>query len=348
MTDDEESGLDQIVKDNVSRIAKRKRRSSTVKDGPGSERGVEDEVLVLESLKDEVGSIKNFMKKIDRKLEGLLALKDEVANITKMVEKVWRKVGDLEERCEKMEERVAQSDQNCLKVEEIVQGCQKELQKSQEAYRVLEERSVDLEDKVIDQEARSRRNNLIFHGVPESPGEDCFKIVSDIIVRGCKINDPFVIERSHRLGGPVRTSGRQSGQTKPRPLIARFLDYTMKERVRNCRRELAPEVTVTEDLPWQIRQARGSLKAAADEAKKSSRDVWVSYPARLMVDGKCIKSVRPAKMKRQFGGQSQAEDENRVHAERKDVNRGGVNKDPRIRRDGTGGYQGARGGDRRR
>ena len=215
----------------------------------------------------------------------LRGMRETMDKMFSMVQKVMDRMDSIDERFSVMEKKL---DDKSEEVDMLKKG-----------MKAMEDKMLLMEDKMIDQEARSRRSNLIFHGVRESPREDCFKVVSDIIENGCQIRDRFVIERSHRLGRPSSASGSQSRPAKPRLLIVKFHDFNMRERVRGCRRLLPPEIKVTEDLPWQIRQARVELREAADEAKKSSRDVWISYPARLMVNGREVQSVRPATMQRQ-------------------------------------------------
>ena len=46
---------------------------------------------------------------------------------------------------------------------------------------VMEEKMQQMEDKLIDQEARSGWNNMVFHVVEKDQGEDCAKTISNII-----------------------------------------------------------------------------------------------------------------------------------------------------------------------
>ena len=58
-----------------------------------------------------------------------------------------------------------------------------------------------LEYKSIDMEARSRRNNLIFRGHPETVGNDeCVQIVKRFLVQWLELDPAVCIQRAHRLG----------------------------------------------------------------------------------------------------------------------------------------------------
>ena len=222
----------------------------------------------------------------------LTELKNEMRCMRDCIDKMCDMMKTVCSRMDRFEERFVVVEKKLDKQSEDVDVLRKGLTD-------MEEKMQHMEDKLIDQEARSRRNNLVFHGVREDQGEDCARTVSNIISQVCSKadSDRIVIERAHRLGRVPAPQRR--GAVTPRPLIVRFLDYNDRERVRGARRNLPRDVKVTEDLPWQIRQARGSLNSALEEARRKSRDAWITYPARLIVDGKLMKEVRPASMKRQ-------------------------------------------------
>ena len=93
------------------------------------------------------------------------------------------------------------------------------------------ERVTFLENKVDSLEQYSRRQQLIFEGVPESNDEN----TDLLIITECKkvnVNiEPLDLHRSHRLG--KRHDGR------PRPIIAHFLSYRHKrETVQAAKKDL--------------------------------------------------------------------------------------------------------------
>ena len=211
-------------------------------------------------------------------------MRDSIDKMFEMIKKVCSKMEIFEERFTAVEKKIEDQREE-TKV--LRQGLVK-----------MEEKIMEMEDKLIEQEAYSRRQNLVFHGISESPQEDCCKIIDSLIKKDCGITEKVVIERAHRLGKPrgYPRSGKQTAP--PRPLIVRFLDYNDREKVRAARRKLPKDVKVSEDFPWQIRQARGFLGADLEVARKNSKDAWISYPARLIIDGREVKSVKPSSMKR--------------------------------------------------
>lgn len=142
-----------------------------------------------------------------------------------------------------------------------------------------------LREKAIDSEARSRRNNVVMHGVKEEEGEDCKKKLVELLQKAGMTGTP-VIERAHRLG-------RKRG-TADRPIIARFLDFNDRMKAMNAKRNLPKGIYCNEDLPLEIRLARQTLQEEVREAKAKGHQAWVAYPARLVVNGQTVRTVDPS------------------------------------------------------
>ena len=112
-----------------------------------------------------------------------------------------------------------------------------------------------LKERMIQAEAYSRRDNLIFEGIPEQLDEDCQEKILDIIVKDLKITDArqrMRFTRVHRLGGKV--------PNKNRPVIAKFHFFQDRQLVWNARRKLKPTpYWLSEDFPTEIRNRRQVL-----------------------------------------------------------------------------------------
>ena len=119
-----------------------------------------------------------------------------------------------------------------------------------------------IESQIEKQEIYSRRDNLIFHGVPNEENETqtttqekIVKLLNDNVPEREWSGDDFV--RVHRL------RSKQSGQ---QPVIARFLRTDDRYRVLNCRQQLkSNEVGVSTDLTVKQRDQLNKLK---QEGKK--------------------------------------------------------------------------------
>ena len=234
----------------------------------------------LNEVKTEVKELKDFLKKIDNKLNGLDEIKIELSNVVKTVDRIWKKIDEVDNRCDRVEEKVDELDRKYAQLQETVMEQKRELDSSYEAFRALEDRSIDLE-------ARSRRNNLVFYGLKEEGDEDCRKVIERLLNVQCGMKKPVVMERVHRTGGRPK----QPGST--RPMIVKFLDYNDKMKVKALRDRLPNSVYVKDDLPWAVREAQKSLIDECKKARQQDRDAFIAFPARLIVDGQEVDAIRP-------------------------------------------------------
>ena len=82
-------------------------------------------------------------------------------------------------------------------------------------------------NKLDDLENRSRRNNLCFEGIPESPNETWqeseSKIKHLISSHMPEVGTDFVIERAHRVGRPRSDSGPSLAKLSPGFSITRIV-----------------------------------------------------------------------------------------------------------------------------
>ena len=150
--------------------------------------------------------------------------------------------------------------------------------------------------RLIDLEARSRRNNLIFYGIPEKTDEICEETLVQFLTETMKFDaSKLAIQRAHRLGKPrSSTSGTVMIGSKangPRPIIVCFCDFKQRETIRGKRFDLARPYGISEDLPKEIRNARKSLDGEIKELKSQNKKVRVLFPCRLLVNDVLVKSV---------------------------------------------------------
>ena len=113
----------------------------------------------------------------------------------------------------------------------------------------LHERLYDLEGKVDDNEQHDRNINLILKGIPEEEGrnrEDTTKKFVESLNQHYSNEHKLKMEdiaRSHRLGK------RKPGQTRPRPIIARFVRETTKMNTFREKKKLAKKgISLAENL----------------------------------------------------------------------------------------------------
>lgn len=161
--------------------------------------------------------------------------------------------------------------------------------------RELEDRVTVLEYKSIDNEARNRRNNLLFRGLPElDRDEDCESIIK-MFLREKQVNDVY-IQRAHRTPPTRNKSNRAKTNQTPRPITVLFRDYnTLENILSNAYKLKGTPYGINRDYPPEIVEARSRIwpmfkKAKAENPKGS---VHIGFPAKLVVRGITIKDEFP-------------------------------------------------------
>lgn len=166
-----------------------------------------------------------------------------------------------------------------------------------------------LHDKIEDLENRSRRSNLRFIGIPESfGGAALLTFLTTDLTKALAMDeppDPYSIERAHRIG-PQRPPGEVNG--RPRPVIAKYLNWAVKEKVlRAYRRKGMLQIGENNILIFQDFSAGVTIKRKAftpickylhDQAIRFQ----LLYPAKLrvQVDGRQLLFDDPVLARRHF------------------------------------------------
>ena len=82
----------------------------------------------------------------------------------------------------------------------------------------------------------------------------------------------IIIERAHRVGR------KTSGESKPRPIIAKFLKYKDRDAVLKARRNLkGTRQTIREDFSERILKKRKDLLPKLNEARNDGKIAYLSY-----------------------------------------------------------------------
>ena len=109
-----------------------------------------------------------------------------------------------------------------------------------------------LEMSVDDQEQRSRNMCcLLIHGVKEKDGEKTDELVLNVIINDLGIVNTNIteIQRSHRLGPRKPQRNLRSSKMFYRPIIVRFSNYRMRQKVFSEKRKLKGTTTsISENL----------------------------------------------------------------------------------------------------
>lgn len=124
-----------------------------------------------------------------------------------------------------------------------------------------------LETRVEDAEQYSRRNCLLLHGVPENTGENTTSVVIGTINDRLGLDlERNHLDRTHRLGRPKRPD-----DTKPRPIIIKFVSYTERSQVYATKRKLkGTSMLISENLTVKRMEIFRAARLMAKEGKISS------------------------------------------------------------------------------
>ena len=167
-----------------------------------------------------------------------------------------------------------------------------------------------MEEMIEDQANRSRRNNVIFYGVPEgAEGRevgDCTKLIKTIMTKHMNMAEAgaWEIERAHRTPmGPPRQDGRV------RPIHVKFLRYQNRvsllkaapKKLRDNEYKCGPvsaRLFITDDVTPSVRQDRKKLVQLKNKVKEKfpNRKVFIppSVPAVLLRENSMGKLARVA------------------------------------------------------
>jgi len=125
-----------------------------------------------------------------------------------------------------------------------------------------------LNERVNQQEAYSRRNNLIISGLPEEPreGNVVHKIHHVMATMGHPNPQAVPIIKAHRLGSFRRTG---PGVPRPRDVIVRFERLGDRDEMMRFKHYLkGTNLIINEDLPAEMQETREMLKPILQAAKK--------------------------------------------------------------------------------
>ena len=225
-------------------------------------------------------------------------VKDCLKSVDYKIDKQEKRMDHLEKRLDAQNKEIHSLREKLQKTEDRVVDTEHVVEKSSTKIKDTQDRIKKVDEKAIDLGARSRRNNLIFHGIAESPNEDsetCKKKVYIFNKEKCELPDDIIIEVAHRLGA-IRRSEVGSEAGKPRPMIAKFLNRGDRDTVKRTKKDLPKDsgFGITEDFPKEIRLGRSKLIPKMIKAKNEGHQSYISYPCRLIIDGKEVERIDPA------------------------------------------------------
>ncbi|CAN7943411.1 unnamed protein product, partial [Ixodes hexagonus] len=153
------------------------------------------------------------------------------------------KIGCIQKRLDELEEKTNSLDHFGQDIANV-----------QGSVKVLAAQHNSLQSRFDELEDRSRRDNLIFHGIPDSreSWEQTESQVKNALAGIIDTLPDNAIERPHRLGPYL--------SNKCRPIIVKFSSYKIKDSILSARAKLKEKsVAVNEDFSPATRHARKKL-----------------------------------------------------------------------------------------
>ena len=284
--------------------AKRKKRPSSEKENESStpaDKRQKDKSGSSEC--DEVFEALNMAEDVGANIQQILTKLQKLDNLEALINKTLNKLEAVELQVNRLTIRVESAECKSKAVDETVAELKASVDFTSKAYDTLvSTQACNREDTVkeIAQlnkknayiEAYSRRENLLFEGIPESPAtgseadaEDTESILRSFIGSTLKVENPDAIEfqRVHRLGRKKTKS--------PRIIIAHFLRFSDRQMIAQHARKLRVNTfRIYPDFPKSIQESRRRQLPKLKAAKEAGKTAFFSQskPDQLYVDGQLI------------------------------------------------------------
>ena len=213
---------------------------------------------ILRDILQKVTNLEEMNKKVD-------VISQKVCSIEKKMEAYGTRIVDLEKGYEFLE----------CEFEEIKMAT-KDLQEKKADKEYVDE----LRKSIVDLVNRSKRNNVVLHGIPEGEegdAYDCGKYVTTFFASHLK--ETVEVERAHRT-----PSGRKKeGNDRPRPIHVRLLRFTDREKLLKRSADLkdvkikGKKIGMSDDVHKDTREEHKQLMAKVKELRKENKFAFVPY-----------------------------------------------------------------------
>ncbi|XP_020903896.2 protein unc-13 homolog C [Exaiptasia diaphana] len=205
-------------------------------------------------------------------------------NLVLEMNKKLDKLEGIERHVKRINKDIRDLKNSCQYAHDSIEEVQKEQNKYKGKMKALEERLEKIEDEnkkikqsTVNLRARSMRNNLLFFNIEEKDQENCEDEIKNIVEQIGMEPWTVEIERSHRMG--------KRREEKPRPIVAKFLRWQDKERVRKSAYKLkGTKIGIAEQFPMEIEEKRKELYPILKLAKKEGKKAKIVRD-QLFIDG---------------------------------------------------------------
>ena len=216
---------------------------------------------------------------------------NEIPKLTTVVNELRQEVNlmrtSLNELC-KSTEHVSNTTDKIEKhitvIDNRLSNMDKVIEEAQQNYCELLNKYNELNERMTDMESRSKRDNLLFTGVPETPKEssdDCMRKIREILKNSLSIEnaESLQIVSCYRKGVPPSTNAGASAPGRPRAVFCKFHSFGDRQKIWKAKTKLrGTQYAVQEDFPKEILERRKVLLPIMFAARR------MKYTAYLTVD----------------------------------------------------------------
>lgn len=227
----------------------------------------------------------------------LLAIQETKDDLTKHIDK---KTADIQTTLTKIESSLSTLAEQVEEIQTRVSTNEDNIKDARDRVGEME-KLINLKDKTDDLENRSRRSNIRIINVPEqAEGRDAVgfleKFIPEMLGKD-NFTSPVTLKRAHRIGKKL---------DRPRPIIAKFLNFRDKEktlRLARSKGELTYEnkrITFYPDYSADLQRRRDEFRDVKRILREKGVEYALIYPAQLRI--KYLETVKffstPAEVQR--------------------------------------------------
>ena len=238
-------------------------------------------------------SIESITKDINKMVQLFEDLKKEVKSMKCTLNDLTNSTENINGSTERIEKEIRGMDDKLSQMDRTVQETDRK-------YMELSKKFNDLNERVIKMEGQTRRNNLLFNGVPQTQNEsksECLKKIRTILEQTLKLDNAKTMQivRCHRMEAPV--SGPRSGTPgRPGTIICTFQWHGDRMAVWNAKKHLRDtEYRLQEDFPKEMQDRRKTLMPIMFAARRlDGHDAYLTVDKLHIVsqqDGRKVHNV---------------------------------------------------------
>lgn len=241
---------------------------------------------------ERLNSMDKSLKKLDSIESQLSTLSQKMASMETRVLTIEKKLSETSKNVTELETSRAMESQIYDEIQAKQKDIDRTLKSERDRVKTLQseyDKLKSVSEEVIDLQARSMRDNLLFFGfdekksVEERKAENCAETILNFCKDDLKILDAVTsikIERAHRVG--------KYDNSKTRPIVVKFSHYPDKLKIKQrVFRDLPPESSyrVSDQFPKAIQDRRKLLIPTLIKAREDNKTASLSYD-KLIINGK--------------------------------------------------------------